>query len=150
MNIESLRLAVLDSSVIIKWYRAGEPLRPQALALRTAYLDGALDLAMPDLLIYEVSNALRYKSDFSADDVCGAIQDIFDMDVAIITVTADVATRAIRLARQYDLSVYDAALIACAEHAGVSLITADEALFRKASVHPAIVYLGDLASNPIP
>jgi hypothetical protein len=33
---------VLDTSVVIKWFRQGEVLASQALALRDAYLDGRI------------------------------------------------------------------------------------------------------------
>ena len=141
-----LRLAVADSSVVVKWFREGEPLRPQALALRTAYLDGSLDLAIPDLLIYELANVLRYKRELALDDVCRAVRDMYDMDVAIVTVTADLATEAIHLARQFDVTVYDAAFLACAQQIGATLVTADDAFYRKMNGHPSVVHLSSM--NP--
>jgi predicted nucleic acid-binding protein len=144
------RLAVLDSSVVIKWFRAGEPLSAQALALRASYLNGVLDLAAPDLLICEVANALRYKSDLAVDEVCAAVQSLYDMDLAIIAMDADLARRSVLLARQYEVTVYDAVFLACAQHIMASLVTADEAFFRKLNGHPSVVYLDNLALPPAP
>ena len=100
-----------------------------------------LDIAVPDLLIYEVANVLRYKRNLSAEDVCRSVQDIYDLDLSILPVTADLVSRAIRLARQYDVTVYDAAFVACAENVGASLVTAHDALCRKMGSNPAIVHL---------
>jgi len=138
------RLVVLDSSVAIKWFRAGEPLREQALALRSAYTDGALDLAIPDLLVYEIANALRYKTDLTIAEVCSAVQSLVDMDVAVIPVSARLVQRAVQLARTYDVTVYDAAFVACAEHLTATLVTADEALLRDLDGHPSVISLGDI------
>jgi predicted nucleic acid-binding protein len=146
LSVVPFRLAVLDSSVVIKWFRAGEPLRAQALALQAAYLDGLLDLALPDLLIHEVANVLRYKPDLSVDEVCSAIQSLYDMDMALVTVTSDIAREAVRIARRYDVTVYDAVFLSCAQHISATLVSADEAFVRRILGHPSVTYLGDLPS----
>ena len=51
---------VPDSSVVIKWFRQGENLAEQALALRTGYLDGRIQLSVPTLLAYELTNVLPH------------------------------------------------------------------------------------------
>ncbi len=59
---------VLDSSVIIKWFSEEEETK-KALELREKYINGEIVIAVPDLLVYEIANALRYdkKSKHSAD-----------------------------------------------------------------------------------
>ena len=99
------------------------------------------------MLIYEVANVLRYKNHLSAEDVRRSVQDIYDLDINIIPVTADLVASAIRLARQYDLSVYDASFVACADHAGAPLITADDALFRKMRAYPSVMHLANIAAS---
>ena len=50
-----MRSAVLDSSVLIKWvHREHEENTDDALLLRKAFLDGGLEIFIPDLAIYEV------------------------------------------------------------------------------------------------
>jgi len=142
------RLAVLDSSVVIKWFRAGESLRAHALTLQAAYLDGLLDLALPDLLFHEVATALCHKPDLSADDVCNAVQSLYDMDMAIIRTDPGISRQAVHLARQYAVTVYDAVFLACAQHVTGTLVTADDIFFRKLRGHPSVFYLGDLALPP--
>ena len=138
------RLAVLDSSVVIKWFRVSEPLHEQALILRSAYADGVLDLAVPDLLVYEIANALRYKTDLTIAEVCSAVQSLLDMDVAVIPVSAQLVQRAVQLARTYDVTVYDAVFVACTEHLTATLVTADQALLRDLGGHPSVICLGDI------
>lgn len=58
-DAEKLDHAVLDSSVIIKWFSEEED-TDIALSLRERNINGELMIAVPDLSLYEVANALRY------------------------------------------------------------------------------------------
>ena len=70
---------ILDTSVVIKWYRQGEGLADRALALRDAYLDGQIAIVVPSLLAYELSNVLCFKQDLTTEDVKAAIESLYDM-----------------------------------------------------------------------
>jgi len=59
---------VLDSSVIIKWFNQ-EQFTKDALSFREQLLNGETKIVVPDLLIYELSNALRYNPNFAENDV---------------------------------------------------------------------------------
>jgi predicted nucleic acid-binding protein len=148
VNSVLARLVVPDSSVIIKWFRAGEPLRDHALALQSQYLDGRIDLAIPDLLLYEIANVLRYKPDLSVDDVCAAMQSLYDMNMAVIPASAEASLQAVRIARRHEVTVYDATFLACAQRLSASLVTADEAFMRKTQGDSTVVYLATVPLTP--
>lgn len=59
---------VVDVSVVVKWFTQ-EDYRGQAVALRDAHIQGMIMLVAPDLLVYEVSNALRYNPALTAEDL---------------------------------------------------------------------------------
>jgi len=118
-------LVVLDTSVIIKWFRQEEVLAEKALALREAYLDGRLDVFLPALAIYELANVLRYKSELSTELI----------------------RRSVEIARQYDETVYDAVFVALAESLGAPLITADEVLASKMAPLGFVRFLGTSELN---
>jgi predicted nucleic acid-binding protein len=90
---------VLDTSVIIKWFRQGEVLADKALALRTAYLEGHTLISAPTLIAYELANALRYKSDLTTDQVEDAVQSLFDLELEWVSPSARVMRRAAVTAR---------------------------------------------------
>lgn len=136
--------AVLDSSVVIKWFREGEILREKALLLRRAYLEGKLRLAVPDLLFYEIANVLRYKLDLNPPQVQAAVQSLFDMRLERIALTPELLHRAIKIAYTHDLTVYDAAFVACAEEIRAMLITADENLITKVKQPSKVRSLSDV------
>jgi predicted nucleic acid-binding protein len=68
--------AVLDSSVVLKWFRKDEIWRDSALQLRQTYLDGHMLIYVPDLLIYEIANVLRYKPDLTHPQVQKALASL--------------------------------------------------------------------------
>ena len=146
MIFDSSRSVVLDSSVVVKWFRRYETLWEQAFKLRQAYLDGQLFIHVPDLLIYEIANVLRHKPDIDETRVQHAIQSLFDMGIGIEHIGLGVIGRAIEIAYSCDVTVYDAAFVALAEQLETDLITADEKMARQLRAMPRIYYLADIAS----
>lgn len=136
---------VLDSSVIIKWFRKHEPLQEQALELRRAYLDGSLFIHVPDLLIYEIANVLRYKPDMDQAKVRQATQSLFDMQIEIDYTGPKIMGNVIEMAYSYDVTVYDAAFVALAEQLEAHFITADEGLAQKLHGVHYVYQLSDLS-----
>lgn len=58
--MEKRTLKVLDASVILKWFLKEED-SEKAIDLKTEIIQGNLLVILPDLILYEISNALRYK-----------------------------------------------------------------------------------------
>jgi predicted nucleic acid-binding protein len=135
---------VLDTSVIIKWFRQGEILADQALALRDAYLDGEVSVAVPDLVAYELANVLRFKMDLSTEQVCAGVQSLFDLSLDWHAPSSAVTHRAVQVARECDVTVYDATFVALAESFGGVLVTADIRLVQRLASLPYVRFLGDL------
>jgi predicted nucleic acid-binding protein len=138
---------VPDTSVIIKWFRQGEILAEQALALRAAYLEGQIQVSVPGLLAYELSNVLRYKDDLTTVQVEDAIQSLFDMGLEWAAPTAAMMRRAAVIARAADATVYDAAFAALAESLNATFVTADERLARRLAAWPFVLFLGEMENG---
>jgi predicted nucleic acid-binding protein len=136
---------VLDSSVVIKWFRGHEILGEQALELRQAYLDGRVFIHVPDLLVYEIANVLRYKPDMNRTKVQQALQSLFDMGIWIEYIGSEMIEAAVEIAYACDITVYDAAFVALASQLEVDFITADQELVRKLHDTRRVYHLADLA-----
>ena len=105
-NDTRTRTAVLDTSVVLKWYlHKDEPERARALALRQTYLDGWLRLLAPDLLLYEVANVLRYKPGWDASRVSQALDSLYALKLKFVSVSIVLVKRAVTLASDYDVAV---------------------------------------------
>ncbi len=121
---------VIDASVAIKWF-SEEVYTDKAIEIRDRFFKGICELAAPDLILYEVSNALRFNPNFNEDDVIEAINSLFDMGISIIVPTPRVVKSSITMAFKYKTTIYDAFYAALANEIGFIFVTADSKLHQK-------------------
>lgn len=146
MTIKFPESALLDSSVILKWFRREETWREVALQLRQAYLDGHMLIYVPNLLIYEIANVLRYKPDLTQQQVQEALVSLYDMQMRIVEISQELIKEAIHFAYFHDITVYDATFVAMAEYLKVLFITADEKLIQKLDKVSYVQHISNLIS----
>lgn len=141
---------VLDASVILKWFLDEEG-TSQALRLREEFYRGEREIVVPDLLLMEVANVLRYNPSFTAKEIKEAIQTLFDIGIVIITPTYSLLAKAIDLANTLDVTCYDAVYLALAEEIGFEFITADKKLWKRVTERrgptPSVILLTDLEED---
>ncbi len=121
---------LLDSSVLVKWF-SPEADHRLARQLRKDYLKGECELAIPDLALYEVANALRYSGRFTADEIAGHVRSLIELELALLPLNLSALTTAVKLSLEREVTVYDAYFMALAQAMGMIFITADERLFEK-------------------
>ena len=121
---------VLDSSVIVKWF-CKEENTEMALKFREGHVNGYVNIAFPDLVIYEIANALRYNQKVTEEDVIDSVNSLIDLGVDIIVPTKRVTESAISLAFEYDITLYDAYFLALARELGFDFVTADDNFYKK-------------------
>lgn len=121
---------VLDSSVVIKWF-SNEEDTAIALELRDSYVKGNVSIACPDLIIYEIANALRYNKALKEKDIDNSINSLLSMGISIIVPTKSILEAAISIALEHDITVYDAYFVALAKELNFNYVTADEKLYNK-------------------
>ena len=139
---------VLDTSVVLKWFSEfGENDLPQAFQLRQALLDGSVTITVPELLFYELSNALRYNPSFSSKDVLEALDSVIDMGLVVKGVDKRVMAEAISIAFRYGVTVYDAYFLALSKMERKPLIIADYKFAERVKAFKEIMKLSDLTSE---
>ncbi len=139
---------VLDTSVVLKWFSEfGENDLPQAVQLRHALLDGSVSFTVPELLFYELSNALRYNPLLSSKDVQEALDSVIDMGFTVKGVDKRVMAEAISLAFRYGVTVYDAYFLALSRIERKPLIIADYKFAERVKASKEIIRLSDLTSE---
>src|SRR5207247_9161001 len=99
--------AVVDASVATKWYLP-EADTDAALLLRESHLNGDVRLVSPDLMVYEVANALRYHPRAGSDRLAEHIGDLFAPDIGLDPPPNTSMTAAIHSAIPHALSLCDA------------------------------------------
>jgi len=136
---------VLDTSVVLKWFsELGENDLSQAIQLRQALLDGSVLFTVPELLFYELSNALRYNPSLSSKDVQEALDSVIDMGLVVKGVDKRVMAEAISIAFKYGVTVYDAYFLALSRIERKPLIIADYKFAEKVKAFKEILRLSDL------
>src|SRR3989344_4133029 len=121
---------VLDSSVVIKWF-SNEDYTETALELRDKFVEGDIEIVVPDLQIYEIANALRYNKQIKKLEVENAVKSLIEIGIKIISPKSQVMKTAIDMAYDYDLTIYDSYFIALAKDLNFMFVTADEKLYKK-------------------
>jgi len=139
----SPKTLIVDASTATKWF-VEEADSEKANLLKKAHETGKLQLAAPDLLVYEVSNALVYHPKMVADDLTQSIIRLLELDLDLIPPRADFTAETARIARKYAVSANDASYIALADIVGTNCVTADEKLYRKLHGKKPLYFLGAL------
>lgn len=121
---------VLDASVVLKWFLK-EKDSDLALGFRQKYISGNYNLALPDLILYEISNALRYEKSFSSAAVYDSVTALIDLGIDIIIPSPLLIKKALEIAYANKITFYDAVYVALASEIGFEFVTADEKLFQK-------------------
>jgi predicted nucleic acid-binding protein len=95
------------------------------------FYGGEREIVVPDLLLFEIANALRYNPSFSTEEIRTALDTLFGMGIEIITPTSSLLGKTVELAEEFDLTCYDATYLALAEELDFEFITADERFYRR-------------------
>jgi predicted nucleic acid-binding protein len=125
-------MIVLDASVVIKWFLQ-ESDSEKALQFKEELLRGKVDIIVPDLVLYEILNVLRFKSGVTEAAVKTILPAFFDLGVEIITPSQRLLEETLHLSFVTELSVYDCVYLALANELGAKLVTADKRLVRQAA-----------------
>ncbi len=137
---------IIDASVCIKWFSSNnEKDLAKSSMLRDYYREGKILLAAPDLLIYEIGNALSYNPGFNNKSVSEATESLYKMEIVFIKPNLEIMREAIKLRFEKSLTIYDAIYAALANLFNLQLITADKKMFSKIKDMGNAILLSSLA-----
>ncbi|SRR6266540_4040846 len=139
----SPKTIVVDASIATKWF-VEETDSDKANLLKRAHESGQLQLTAPDLLVYEVTNALDFNPKMTIDDLGQSTRRLLELDLDLVPPRADFIAETARTARKYVISAYDASYVALADIIGTNCVTADGKLYRKLQGKKRLFFLGEL------
>jgi len=129
---ESPKTYVIDASVCIKWFSfENEDDVNIASSLRVQHMNRNIFLVAPDILVYEVTNALAYNPLFNKDNVNMAILSLYEMDIKLVESYVGILFESSKLHFSKNITIYDSIYIALAKYINAQYITADKKLFEK-------------------
>jgi len=136
-----MRAVVVDTSVVVKWF-SREKDDEAARRLRGDLIGERVLVMAPDLLLYELANALRFHPRFSAEDVAAAVDSVIDLGIRLIPAPACPMREAAETAFKTKITAYDAVFASLAAAESIPLITADEKLAGKVGSACRVIPLG--------
>ena len=121
---------VVDASVIVKWF-VEEENSDKAIRLRDEYIDGKIRISAPELLLFEVLNALYYKRLFSEEEMMKIAEALEAYSFSLYPLKGKYAEETLKIMYNNDITVYDASYLALAVLNNTHFYTADRKLIKK-------------------
>ncbi len=136
---------IVDTSIVVKWYveREEQDLR-QALDLLEIFGQGRCSLGAPELLVFELANALSSRRELKPPEVLEALNHLRGLGLRLEALRWETFMKAVEIASARDTTVYDAYFLAIALESSSTLVTADQAFLRKVRGYPGVVSLQQL------
>ncbi len=126
---------VIDASVAAKWFLRDEAGVSEAIDLLTDLLSARIQGLAPALIRYELPNSLLIafrRKRISANVFEHDVIRFFRLPIRYMVPSTQSMFAAVRFARDYRLTVYDAAYLALARETGARLAVADKRLAKAA------------------
>lgn len=138
---------VIDASLALKWVLP-EPDSAKALLLRDDHRNAIHELIAPDILLLEVANALTKAERRKIINPPEASQKFLDVAQTKVNLLPHIAVlaRALELASNARIAIYDCVYVALAEKENCDLVTADAKLIT--NLQKQFPFIKDLAAMP--
>jgi len=121
---------IIDTSVVSKWfYKESEEDIYNASFLYNKLKSEKCILFAPDLLMYELLNVLRTKSEIKDEKVSEILTELYNF-LVILGINKNLLLKSFLISRKLNISVYDSIFLALTIDLDASLITADKKLYE--------------------
>lgn len=122
---------LLDTSVVMKWF-VSEEKSQRAWQIQSNYLNGRCDLSVPELLLYEVANALKFTNSLlTGDKIKEKIESLIKLKINIYPFDYGILQLSVDVAIERDITIYDAYFLTLARETESIFITSDEKLYDR-------------------
>lgn len=124
-------MVIIDTSVVYKWFAEQEKDHRLSKKLLERYLLGEQEITIPDLLLYELTNAWSTKTGLDSSQINKNLTKFASYAVPIVTVNFSLLEHASHFSKTYTVSVYDAVFVVLAQNYECELVTADEKFVKQ-------------------
>ena len=135
-------MIVLDASVALKWFAAGEPLKDAALEVLDHLQEQPGQYLVPELFINEMLAVLCRLPGATTANVREALRLTESLGLRRVATGHELAARAVEFALSWRLSGYDAVYVALAALTGGIWLTADERAAARVKQRALVRLLG--------
>lgn len=138
-----MKMAVIDTSVIVKWFLTEEDEADKAAKLLNSYIRKEIFLAVPFLVVYELGNVLKTQRQIPLERKSLFLKDFFNLELTFTPFDDHVAAKTLETSIEYDLTYYDASFLVAAEEVDAMLITADKRFYNKVKDYSQVQFLAE-------
>ena len=111
-----MTLLVIDTSVAVKWLNQdNEGNIDKANEILEDVKDGRIELLAPELLKYEIGNALLFGKKIATEDIKDLMSIFYSLPIAFVTAGQDFANSTYVLAKTLKITYYDASFLTVAK-----------------------------------
>ena len=141
---------VTDASIALKWYVRDEVDAEPAFAILLDYEQGRFRFIVPRLFYYEIVNAVHIavrRKRITEEEGRDIIKDTLYLQMAVSD-SPEILRNTYRLARKYNISVYDAVYLSTAKENSSDFYTADRKLYEALKgKENSVRWIGDYHMN---
>ncbi|MHA1596080.1 MAG: type II toxin-antitoxin system VapC family toxin [Candidatus Asgardarchaeia archaeon] len=135
---------VVDASVVVKWFNV-EEYGDKAVELKNAHVRGIVKVIAPVHLIYEVGNSIWKNRQLNVEDASNAIVLLLELNLELVSSSHKSIKRTMEIAREMEMTFYDASYVQLAEENKLTLITADEKQLEKSKDIIDVIHIKDFS-----
>ena len=135
---------VVDASVVVKWFNV-EEYGDKAVELKNAHVRGIVKVIAPVHLIYEVGNSIWKNRQLNVEDASNAIVLLLELNLELVSPSHKSIKRTMEIAREMEMTFYDASYVQLAEENKLTLITADEKQLEKSKDMIDVTHIKDFS-----
>lgn len=140
--MDSNKLYIVDSSVLIKWYNVNEVLVDEALRVRNAFLEKKIHIHLPILCMWEFCNF--FGRNYDVNTASSILANLQNYKLPSFHLNFTVSNLAFQIMEKLkNVSFYDASYHALAIHQNGTFLTCDKRYVEKAAEFGHIQLLSD-------
>lgn len=118
-----MKTIVVDSSVTAKWInQVNEELLEQVNNLLLETQAGSVNLLAPEVSKYEIGNALLNKG-LNLPKAYESLSTVYQLPITFVPETEDLAKQTYKIAREANITYYDASFMSLAKKYNATLVT---------------------------
>lgn len=115
---------IVDTSVALKWLNQdNEQSIDHADKILKDARDGKVEILAPELLKYEIGNALLYGKKIANEDIKELLSIFYSLPISFILENTELANNTYILAKDLRITYYDASFVSLAKQYGATLVT---------------------------
>lgn len=136
---------MIDASVGVKWFKTDNEIHVEfALEIKKQKLSNKIEIAVPDLFLLEVINALLTKSNYDINDLIVIEEILHRMNLQLIFTNHYLLNNAIKIANTANLTIYDSLYLAAAQAYETLFFTDDGKILANKNNFSFVKSLGEV------